>query len=152
MNHRISAGMIILDSADRVLMVRHRVEARYDFWVTPGGGVKGSETLEQAAEREVLEETGLRAKAEQLVYIEEFYNPETRHCKFWFLGKAVQGPIDVSAPEARDEFIVEAAWLTQSEINNRQVFPEFMPRRFWHDLAKGHKFPEYLGLREMHFW
>ena len=151
MQHRISAGMLIVRD-NRILMVRHSAAGKYDFWVAPGGGVQGNESLEQAAEREVREETGLAARASQLLYIEEFFNPETRHCKFWFLGAFVAGDLDVSAPEARDEYIVEATWLGRDDLAQRQVFPEFVQSLFWSDRAAGVVSPQYVGLREMQFW
>lgn len=46
---------IILINEDRILLVRHRYE---DAWFLPGGGVKRSETLEQAVRREAAEECG----------------------------------------------------------------------------------------------
>ncbi len=36
--HRISADAIVLQG-ERLLLVRHVVAGRYDFWVCPGGGV-----------------------------------------------------------------------------------------------------------------
>lgn len=44
-----------------VLMVQHE-DAEGRFWILPGGGVKGAETLQQAAVREVWEETGARCR------------------------------------------------------------------------------------------
>jgi 8-oxo-dGTP diphosphatase len=151
MNHRISAGMFVLKD-ERLLMVRHVRVGRYDFWVTPGGGVKGTETLEQTAVREVFEETNLVAVPEKLIYVEEFYSPDTRHCKFWFLGRLTGGTLDVTQPDAQAEYITEAAWLSQTDLQTRQVFPEFAADVFWQDRAAGFPAFRHMGLREMAFW
>ena len=63
MRRRLSARFLIVDPAHRVLLFRF-VHTRgplagHDFWGTPGGGVEDGETLEQAALRELEEETGL---------------------------------------------------------------------------------------------
>ena len=64
MRRRLSARFLILDETDRILLFRFVYKrgplAGQDFWGTPGGGVEGDETLEQAALRELVEETGLR--------------------------------------------------------------------------------------------
>lgn len=151
MNHRISAGALV-EHEGKVLLVRHRKEGVYDFWVAPGGGVQGTESLAEAAEREVREETGLKVVAERLIYVEEFYQPETRHCKFWFVAKLAGGTLSVEAPEAVVEYIVEAGWHTQEQVNSMQVFPEVLKTRYWQDLSSGLPGIHHLGLREMAFW
>jgi 8-oxo-dGTP diphosphatase len=116
MQHRISAGVIV-EHDDRILVVRHVLPGRYDFWVAPGGGVQGSETLSAAAEREAREETGLNVEIGDLLYIEEFIQPGTRHCKFWFRARMVGGELTTAAQEAKAEYITEAAWLTREDIH-----------------------------------
>ena len=67
MRRRLSARLLILDEAARVLLFRFVYKrgplAGQDFWGTPGGGVEDGETLEQAALRELIEETGLRRES-----------------------------------------------------------------------------------------
>ena len=48
-------------------MVRRATEPGLGLWSLPGGYVDRSEVVEQAAEREVLEETGLTVKVTGLV-------------------------------------------------------------------------------------
>ncbi len=58
---RLAARVLLLDPADRVLLVRFEDRVTdYVWWATPGGGVRQGESLEEAARREVREETGLR--------------------------------------------------------------------------------------------
>lgn len=54
---RLSARLLLVDPADRVLLVPvHDDEA--SWWDLPGGGVEAGESTAQAAVRETLEETG----------------------------------------------------------------------------------------------
>ena len=151
MKHRISAGAFV-QREGQVLLVRHRKEAHYDFWVAPGGGVERTEGLAEAAAREVREETGLLVTMGPLLYVEEFHNPHTRHCKFWFAAKYLGGEPRLSAPEAAAEHIVEVRWHTKEEIAVLQVFPPVLQNRYWSDRAEGVTEVIHLGLRAMTFW
>ena len=64
MRRRLSARLLILNEAGRLLLFRfvHKSGplAGQDFWATPGGGVEDGESVDQAAVRELEEETGLQ--------------------------------------------------------------------------------------------
>ncbi|ROQ83142.1 hypothetical protein EES39_20835 [Streptomyces sp. ADI92-24] len=54
--------LVLLDPDDRILLM-HGFEPEdpaNTWWFTPGGGLEGDETREQAALRELAEETGIR--------------------------------------------------------------------------------------------
>ncbi|MFE6889656.1 NUDIX hydrolase [Streptomyces sp. NPDC057694] len=55
------ARVVLLDPQDRVLLLHGHEpdDASNDWWFTPGGGLEGDETREQAALRELAEETGV---------------------------------------------------------------------------------------------
>lgn len=151
MIHRISAGAIVVRD-DRVLLVRHALPGQYDFWVCPGGGALGDESLEEAAAREVREETGLEASIGRLLYVEELVHPEARHVKFWFAGEVASGEPDCSRPEAVAEWIVEARWLARPEFAGTTVFPPMLANRYWQDRSLGFPGVVRLPLRRMEFW
>lgn len=151
MKHRISAGALV-EHQGRLLLVRHQKPGAYDFWVAPGGGVIGAEELAATAVREVKEETGLDIVVQKLAYVEEFFNPHTRFCKFWFTARFVAGKLCTSSAEAAAEHIVEAAWFSPDQLNGLQVFPALVTERYWSDRALGFPTVHHAGLRSMAFW
>lgn len=60
---RVAVRVLLLDPSSRVLLFEGRdlsdVNDTVRFWFTAGGGVEENESLDQAAERELAEETGL---------------------------------------------------------------------------------------------
>lgn len=151
MKHRISAGVIV-ERDGRLLMVRHRLPGRYDFWVCPGGGVEGTESLEAAARREALEETGLDVRVGKLLYVEELVNPTQRYIKFWFQGWVEAGELGTQPVKTAGEHIVQVAWLDSRALREAVVFPPVVIDRYWQDRANDLSAPVRLPLRNMDFW
>jgi ADP-ribose pyrophosphatase YjhB (NUDIX family) len=60
-------GAIVRDAAGRLLLIQRGHPPHPGRWSLPGGRIEPGETPEQAVEREVLEETGLRVRAGAVV-------------------------------------------------------------------------------------
>ena len=54
-----NAASVALIDRDKVLLIQRNRKPYFGMWSLPGGRLEAGETPEQAAQREVLEETGL---------------------------------------------------------------------------------------------
>ncbi|MDX3658650.1 NUDIX hydrolase [Streptomyces sp. ID05-26A] len=61
--HSVSVAGIVVNDEGKVLVIRRRDNGR---WEPPGGVLEMSETFEEGACREVLEETGISVRVERL--------------------------------------------------------------------------------------
>lgn len=78
---RLGAGVAILRGG-RLLLIRRRREPEAGAWGLPGGKVDLFETAADAASREVLEETGLRIEASELLCVVDHIDRKAGH--HWF--------------------------------------------------------------------
>ena len=70
-----AVGGLIINDDNHLLMVRRAQDPGLGKWGLPGGFVDRGETIEQALEREIREETGLRlASSRYLVSFPNLYN------------------------------------------------------------------------------
>jgi 8-oxo-dGTP diphosphatase len=63
----VAVGAVVFNK-DKVLLVRRAKPPAQNRWTIPGGSVELGETLQEAAEREIWEETGLTIRAKAPVY------------------------------------------------------------------------------------
>ena len=64
---RAAVGAVVFDEG-KVLLVKRKYPPQKGKWAIPGGSVNLGETLQAAAEREIMEETGLSIAAKEPVH------------------------------------------------------------------------------------
>jgi len=112
--HRGSAVMLPVDEKKRILLVRqYRFPARRYLWELPAGTVDPGETPLQTARRELIEETGLRARSFRK--IAEFY-PSPGFLSEKMTIYLATGLLAGEAKPMDDERI-ETRWFTAREID-----------------------------------
>ena len=65
----LAAAGLLIDEQGRWLVVKKKYGGLKGMWSLPAGFVDGGETLEQAAQREVKEETGLDTQTAGIIGI-----------------------------------------------------------------------------------
>jgi ADP-ribose pyrophosphatase len=117
----------------RVLLVRRLRPPGQGQWAIPGGKVDLGETLAQAAEREILEETGLRIAAGEPVYtFEVVERDEEGRVRFHYV------IVDLAAEYLGGDLrpgddAGDARWVAPEELAALSVHPrtrELLQRRF----------------------
>jgi 8-oxo-dGTP pyrophosphatase MutT (NUDIX family) len=128
---RRAARLIVLDPELRALMFRYDVPGRPPFWVTAGGECEADESFEEAARRELLEETGFVADPgpEVARMTPEFITVEGEPVQAderFFLIRVAEARIDTSRHTALEQrLMTQHRWFTLEELEDwpEAVFP-----------------------------
>jgi 8-oxo-dGTP pyrophosphatase MutT (NUDIX family) len=128
---RRAARLIVLDPEVRALMFRYDVPGREPFWVTAGGECEPDESFEDAARRELFEETGITADpGEQIARMTpEFVTVEGEPVQAderFFLVRVPKTRIDTAGhTELEQALMTQHRWFTLAELEDwhEAVFP-----------------------------
>jgi ADP-ribose pyrophosphatase len=115
---RVAVGAIVL-YARKVLLVLRGKPPAMNIWASPGGSVQLGETLQAAAEREVLEETSLQTKAGEVIYtfqvIERDDKEQVRY--HYVILDLMAEPIYPGQSLQPGDDARDARWFTWAELN-----------------------------------
>ncbi len=139
---RRTARVLVIDESDRLLLLRTQLPHRkeHSVWLTPGGGLKPEETHEEAAIRELWEETGLTGVdlgpwvwRRQVVWRwgERTYEA---HERFFLLRTARFSYSPAARVDLETETVLEHRWWSVQELQAAQG-PNFSPHRVGERLA-----------------
>lgn len=122
---RRTARVLLLDELDRILLFQGQDPSNLSdiFWCPVGGGIEPGESPEDAAKREVREETGLiDFDLGSHVWNREdkysFNGRDYQVSETWFLSHVSSFEIDTSALSDLERVsFVQYRWWTQSELD-----------------------------------
>ncbi len=112
------ARVILLNSEGKILILKRNLQDKWypGLWDIPGGGVDESESLKEAAIREVREECGLEIEIPE-DYLTVFHRTDKPVDIYGFFGGLVRGDIILSKEH------VEFAWMPKDKWKNFELIP-----------------------------
>jgi len=128
----LAVGAIVFRDG-RVLLVRRGQPPAEGEWAIPGGSVEVGETLQQAAQRELLEETGIVIQAGEPCFIFDVIQTDTDgRVRFHYLVIDLLAVYVEGDPRAGGD-AADARWVSGEELGELTLNPttrELLQRRF----------------------
>ncbi|MES1212427.1 MAG: NUDIX domain-containing protein [Leifsonia sp.] len=135
---RATSRVLLIDPGGAALMFLqygkdHAVRPR---WITPGGGVDPGESHDEAAIREVFDETGLRLDRVPAAFLDEDFAPDQRwhpyqrgHWAWYAIRVDRFDPVRDGWTDEERADVVEWRWMTAGELaaEVHDVEPETLP-------------------------
>lgn len=136
---RVAARVLVVDDDGALLLLRGCDPAepeRGTWWMTPGGGLDAGETAEDAARRELREETGLAVDDVGPVVFRrttefDFEGVHYRQRESFFCVRAARFAIDDGGwSDVERRSVLEHRWWTRAELDatDETLFPETLAR------------------------
>jgi 8-oxo-dGTP pyrophosphatase MutT (NUDIX family) len=126
MPREVSAGGVVVRDVKGLLQVAVIKPRGRNSWALPKGHVDPGETPAQAAQREVLEETGLKATLEAdlgtIQYVYQFRGKRIFKQVTFFLFRFVDGEIGSLEEKMRIE-VDEAKWIPLADAPQTLSYP-----------------------------
>ena len=116
----VGASALIMHN-DHILLVQRGKPPAIGIWSLPGGAVEAGETLKEAIEREVREETGLQIEPHYVAdLVEILRNDPDGRCERHFVIAVffctVPGSKTISPPLVADDDAMDARWVSKEAL------------------------------------
>lgn len=117
---QVAVGAVVFKDG-RVLMVRRGKAPARGQWAIPGGSVHLGESLQQAAQREIYEETGIRIAAGRPVYVFDVVDAaEDGRVRYHYVIVDLEASYQGGDLRCGDDAL-EARWVTPEELQALDV-------------------------------
>ena len=113
-------GAVVFNE-DKVLLVLRGKPPAEKQWSIPGGCVELGETLQEAAEREITEETGIVIQAKKPIYtFDVIERDEDGKIRFHYVIVDLAADYVSGELKAGDD-AVDVSWVSRKDLNNLNV-------------------------------
>lgn len=129
---QVAVGAVVFHQ-NRVLLVKRGKPPSQNQWAIPGGSVKLGETLQEAAQREIYEETGIVIRALEPICIFDLVERDSSNkIRFHYVIIDLIAEYQGGNPHPGDDAL-DAAWFSETQIEtlmlNRQT-RQLLKKRF----------------------
>jgi ADP-ribose pyrophosphatase YjhB (NUDIX family) len=118
--HHVGVGAVVINSRDEILCIRE-LRKNYHPWKIPTGLAELGESIHDAAEREVMEETGITATCQDILSFRHTHGMANGRSDLFFVCRLIpkeddKGNVETPIPQACE--IAEAKWLPLSDYRD----------------------------------
>lgn len=131
---------VVVERDGRFLMVEEEAELGRVVYNQPAGHVEKGETLEQAAVREALEETGWDVQLTAFLGLYVYTPPFNPHISYYRACYLATGQMH-HADRKLDEGILRAVWMTREELAASERLRSPLVLKCVDDALGGQRFP-----------
>jgi len=123
---KIIRPSVVLIKDGKLLVLKSKYSSG-EFYLLPGGGIEGMESIEETAIRETKEETNYNIKIKKLLYLQEWIDKKINKNVIYiiFLGEIINGKeTHLNDPSLNKGHIKAIEWININDLQIINFYPK----------------------------
>ena len=121
-NHTLGVGVVVLNENSELLVIKEKISTL--GFKLPGGHIDNCEMISKAAQREVLEETGVDVTFDSIISLGHFYPHQFHKSNLYILCTATPNSLEIDIQDTEE--ILEAKWIDIDEYLNDESVLDYL--------------------------